>query len=86
MRKMAKFLKLLPLISVPIWMTFPAAFNVYWMCTSVVQFCVLNSLRITKVRQGCGIPEFLPGTILERANVKNTMKVEKPKIFTKQQS
>lgn len=36
MRKMSKFLRLLPLISVPIWMTFPAAFNVYWLVTSVV--------------------------------------------------
>ena len=36
MRKMSKFLRVLPLISVPIWMTFPAAFNVYWLVTSVV--------------------------------------------------
>ena len=36
MRKMSKFLRVLPLISVPIWMTFPAAFNVYWLVTSIV--------------------------------------------------
>ena len=33
-RKMNKLLRLLPLISVPIWMTFPAAFNIYWLVTS----------------------------------------------------
>jgi YidC/Oxa1 family membrane protein insertase len=36
MRKISKFLRVLPLISVPIWMTFPAAFNVYWLVTSIV--------------------------------------------------
>tara|TARA_B110000285_G_C15001225_1_gene551536 strand:+ start:974 stop:1126 length:153 start_codon:yes stop_codon:yes gene_type:complete len=41
---------------------------------------------MNKMRTACGIPEFLPGTILEKANVKNTMKVIKPKIFTKQHS
>ena len=30
-RKVFKYFKFLPLISVPIWMTFPAAFNLYWL-------------------------------------------------------
>lgn len=77
-RKFSKFLRVLPLISIPIWMTFPAAFNIYWMVTSLCQVLVLNSLRLRKVRYACGIPEFLPGSKLERANVKNTMKVIKP--------
>lgn len=29
-RKFGKMLRVMPLISIPIWMTFPAAFNVYW--------------------------------------------------------
>jgi len=32
--KMSKFIKFLPLVSIPIWMTFPAAFNVYWLVFS----------------------------------------------------
>jgi len=36
MRKVKKFLFLMPLISVPIWMTFPAAFNLYWLASSMV--------------------------------------------------
>ena len=35
-KKFSKFLKILPLISVPIWMTFPAAFNIYWLTFSGV--------------------------------------------------
>ena len=34
-RKFSKFLRVLPLISIPIWMTFPSAFNVYWLITSI---------------------------------------------------
>ena len=30
-KKLFKFMKFFPLISVPIWMTFPAAFNLYWL-------------------------------------------------------
>ena len=36
MQKFSKFLRIMPLISIPIWMTFPAAFNIYWLVTS---FC-----------------------------------------------
>ena len=35
-RKFSKFLRFLPLISIPIWMTFPAAFNVYWLISSIM--------------------------------------------------
>ena len=33
-RKFSKFMRIMPLISIPIWMTFPAAFNVYWICNA----------------------------------------------------
>ena len=33
-RKFAKLFRILPLISIPIWMTFPAAFNIYWLVTA----------------------------------------------------
>ena len=33
-RKFAKFFRLLPVVSIPIWMTFPVAFNLYWLVTS----------------------------------------------------
>ena len=34
LRKFMKIFRIFPLISIPIWMTFPAAFNVYWLITS----------------------------------------------------
>lgn len=34
MRKFSKFMRVLPLVSIPIWMTFPAAFNIYWLVFS----------------------------------------------------
>ena len=33
-RKFTKFMKIMPLLSIPIWMTFPAAFNLYWLVNS----------------------------------------------------
>lgn len=36
MRKIRKFVYILPLFSIPIWMTFPAAFNIYWITSSMI--------------------------------------------------
>ena len=36
MRKMRKSLLIMPLISIPVQMTFPAAFNLYWISSSGV--------------------------------------------------
>jgi len=35
MRKMRRYMYLFPLVTVPIWMTFPAAFNLYWVATNL---------------------------------------------------
>ena len=58
-RKFSKMLRVLPLISIPIWMTFPAAFNVYWLVTSGSQLMLTNMLRFKKVRNYFGINDFL---------------------------
>lgn len=65
-RKFKKYVYILPCISVPIWMTFPAAFNLYWIASSMVQLIILNLFRNLKFRKFMGIPEYLPGTKLER--------------------
>lgn len=72
MRKMRKYIYFLPLISVPIWMTFPSAFNLYWLTTSSVQLIILNLFRSDRFRAAIGIPEYLPGSKLERMNTKVT--------------
>lgn len=35
-RKFSKFIRVMPILAVPIWMTFPVAFNIYWMITQGV--------------------------------------------------
>mmetsp|Transcript_14448 Transcript_14448/g.24653 ORF Transcript_14448/g.24653 Transcript_14448/m.24653 type:complete len:312 (-) Transcript_14448:32-967(-) len=80
-RKFQKLLKLMPVISIPIWMTLPAAFNVYWIIFSSFQLVLLNLLRFTRVRQHLGINRFLPGTKLERLNVKNVRAVQQAKVL-----
>lgn len=82
MRKLRKYIYFLPLISVPIWMTFPAAFNLYWISSSLVQLTILNLFRNMKFRKFIGVPEYLPGTKLEALNTKSAMNVIKPKVFS----
>lgn len=88
-RKFAKILRVFPLISIPIWMTFPAAFNVYWLVFSGSQLVVLSAFRYQKVRSFMGIPRFLPGTKLERLNVKSVHRKNvlenQPKVYKSKQ-
>lgn len=70
MRKMRRYMFLFPLVTVPIWMTFPAAFNLYWVSTNVAQLLIMNLFRMERFRKFMGIPEFLPGSKLERLNTK----------------
>lgn len=68
MRRMRRYMLYLPFLTIPVWMTFPAAFNLYWMSTSLLQLIILNLFRNLKFRETMGIPKFLPGTKLEREN------------------
>lgn len=70
MRKMRRYMYLFPLVTVPIWMTFPAAFNLYWVATNLAQLFIMNLFRMDSFRKFMGIPEFLPGSKLERLNTK----------------
>mmetsp|Transcript_24744 Transcript_24744/g.17440 ORF Transcript_24744/g.17440 Transcript_24744/m.17440 type:complete len:133 (+) Transcript_24744:678-1076(+) len=56
MRKLRRYMYALPLISIPIQMTFPAAFNLYWITTSSVQLLILNLFRLDSFRNYVGIP------------------------------
>ena len=81
-RKFGKLMKVMPLISIPIWMTFPAAFNVYWIVNAGTQLMIVNSVRSERFRKFIGLPNFLPGTKLERLNTKVVSDVYKPKVYT----
>jgi len=69
-RKFRKFIIVMPLLAIPIQMTFPVAFNVYWLTTSSIQLAVMAMFRSDRFRGYMGIPEYLPGTKLERINTK----------------
>ena len=70
MRKLRRYMFMLPLMAIPVWMTFPAAFNLYWMTASWMQIIVLNLFRNLKFRQMIGIPQYLPGSKLEKINMR----------------
>lgn len=63
---MRKYMLLMPLISIPVQMTFPAAFNLYWMASSSVQLAILLAFRTDRFRMFMGVPDYLPGSKLEK--------------------
>ena len=76
-RKMRRYLFILPLMSAPIWMTFPAvsvfklnfqAFNLYWIFTGLTQLTLINVFRSERMKNFMGVPDYLPDTELERLN------------------
>jgi hypothetical protein len=48
----------------------------------MIHLIILNLFRNQKFRGYIGIPEYLPGTKLERMNTKVAMNVIKPKIYS----
>ena len=68
MRKVRRYVYCIPCFTIPIWMTFPATFNIYWMSSSIIQLVILNLFRNLKFRQMLGVSKFLPETKLEREN------------------
>ena len=80
-RKISKFIRIVPLISVPVWMTFPAAFNIYWIVNSGMQLAIVSAVRSENFRAFFGMKDFLPGTKLERLNMgTKSQTVDKPVI------
>ena len=71
----------MPLLTVPIWMTFPAAFNLYWLTFSMTHCLMINSFRFKSIRTKLGVPDFLAGTKFERMNAGTAVVLEKPKVF-----
>jgi membrane protein insertase Oxa1/YidC/SpoIIIJ len=55
-RNFSKFMRLMPFISIPIWMTFPAAFNIYWIVNSGFQLALVSVVRSERFRKYLGIP------------------------------
>ena len=69
MRKMRRYLIIMPLISIPVQMTFPAAFNLYWIASSSVQLAILTGFRMDNFRRFMGVPDYLPGSKLEKQHI-----------------
>jgi len=66
MRKMRRYIWIMPVFMVPVWMTFPVAFNLYWVASSSIQMTILILFRFQGFKEFMGVPEYLPGTKLER--------------------
>ena len=56
----------MPILALPIFIGLPASFNIYWLSSSLLHWIVLNLFRLKRFRQFAGIPEYYPGTKLEK--------------------
>jgi len=61
-----RYLKYFPFLTIPFVGFFPAALNIYWITTALVQLLISMCIRSTAFRRAMGIPEYLPGSILEK--------------------
>lgn len=80
--KYGKYMKFLPFLAIPVSSTFPSAIVLNWFMMSSFQvFC--NSFVYTQAgRKLLNIPEYLPGSMMEKLHSKQTVEVQKPKVYT----
>lgn len=64
--KMRRYMFLAPLLSLPIMCTLETGILLYILTSSAVNFLILYTLNSPKFKELVGIPEYLPGTKLER--------------------
>ncbi|CAI2374534.1 unnamed protein product [Moneuplotes crassus] len=57
---------MLPVLALPVFLSLPCSFNLYWISSSILHCTVLNAFRFTYVRKVLKIPNYYPGTHLER--------------------
>lgn len=55
-RRFMKFFKIMPIMFVPVAMTFPSAVNIYFLVFQWIQFILINSFRSPAVRRFFGVP------------------------------
>jgi len=78
--KYARYIKYVPFFAIPITGFFPASLNMYWAISAALQLFVTIGARNPAVKQLFGVPEYLPGTILEGMNQKQKPQIIKTKI------
>ena len=79
-RTVRKYLMIMPLLTIPIWSSLPAAFNLYWVVTIMTNVAVNVITRSNSFRKFFRISDFLPGTKLARMNKITSSDVIKPKV------
>lgn len=83
MKSASKVMKFFPLMFIPIQMTFPVAFNLYWISFMLVQLAQTNAFRADSFRKWINLPDYLPGTKLEAMHAKPHVEVIKPTVLYK---
>jgi len=64
----SRYMKFVPFLAMPFAGFFPAALNLYWIASALVQLLISVTVKAPSFRKLMGIPEYLPGSILEKLN------------------
>jgi YidC/Oxa1 family membrane protein insertase len=64
----SRYMKFVPFLAMPFAGFFPAALNLYWIASALVQLLISVTVKAPAFRKMMGIPEYLPGSILEKLN------------------
>lgn len=65
-----KYLKYIPYASLPVVLFFPSALTLYWAITAFIQLMVTLVSRSKYFKIWLGVPEYFPGTQLEKLSIK----------------
>lgn len=70
-----KYIKFMPFFSLPVVLFFPSALTLYWAITAFTQLIVTLITRSSHFKRILKIPEFFPGTELEKLKAKHAQKI-----------
>ncbi|KAM3147707.1 hypothetical protein pb186bvf_000035 [Paramecium bursaria] len=81
MKQFQTYLKFVPFLSIPIVIFFPAGLNLYWASSSICQLIISQIGRSDFfLRKMMKVPQYLPGTVLERMHTQKQQNVIKATI------
>ena len=83
--KFSRYMKYTTFFTVPISSTFPSAIVLNWFVMSAFQLSCNILVYSSRGRKLMRIPDFLPGTHLEKIYERQTVEVVKPKIYSKKE-
>eukprot|EP01016_Furgasonia_blochmanni_P036827 TRINITY_DN4252_c0_g2_i4.p1 TRINITY_DN4252_c0_g2~~TRINITY_DN4252_c0_g2_i4.p1 ORF type:complete len:398 (-),score=65.63 TRINITY_DN4252_c0_g2_i4:169-1362(-) len=76
----SRYVKYVPFISIPVVVFFPACLNLYWALNAFAHLMVSLLVRSARFKRLMNIPQYLPGSIMEKMNSSKVVEIKKVKL------